>query len=152
MAILSWGKITLEFTESVGGEPKGGQSAVWKKIDTPKNGTTKIETTAGNDTEALEEGGGVVDSRSEQNKYTLEFELFVKKDVEPPFDDVDGVVAGEYAFRLTPEDESTKGYLVDRGQVKVLESFTSADGGIMKYQIKVLKPKTGKYLKRYKKK
>lgn len=152
MAQLSWGKMTLEFAESAGGEPKGGQSAVWKKIDTPKNGTTKIETTAGNVTEALEEGGGVVDSRTEQNKYQLEFDLFVKKDVEPPFTDVDGVIPGEFAFRLTPEDDSTKGYLIHRAQVSVQESYTSADGGLLHYVVKVLKPKEGTFIRHYKKK
>ena len=73
MAILNWGKCKLETTPSVNGAP--APSAQWKAIDTPKNGTTKIETTAGNEVEALEEGGGVVDVRTETNKYKLEFDL-----------------------------------------------------------------------------
>nr|DAM65273.1 MAG TPA: hypothetical protein [Caudoviricetes sp.] len=149
MSILNWGKCKLETTPSVNGAP--APSAQWKAIDTPKNGTTKIETTAGNEVEALEEGGGVVDVRTETNKYKLEFDLFVKKGVDPPFTDVDGVIAGEHAFRLTPEDEEAKGYLVDRATVSVTQSFTSTDGGLMHYVIKVLKPKTGAFLKPYKK-
>ena len=146
MATLNWGKMKLETTPSEGGEPKKPEA--WKKIDTPKNGTTKIGTTAGNETEALEEGGGVVDSRTEQSKYQLEFDLFVKKDVDPPFADVDGVIQGEHAFRLIPEDPTAKGYLIDRAHVAVTESYTSAEGGLMHYVIKVLKPKTGKFLKK----
>lgn len=146
MATLNWGKMKLETKPSEGGAPK--EHVEWKKIDTPKNGTTKIDTTEGNVTEALEEGGGVVDSRTEQSKYKLEFDLFVKKDVEPPFTDVDGVIQGEHAFRLIPEDPTAKGYLIDRAQVAVTESFTSAEGGLMHYVIKVLKPKEGEFLKK----
>jgi hypothetical protein len=146
MATLNWGKMKLETKPSEGGAPK--EHAEWKKIDTPKNGTTKIDTTEGNVTEALEEGGGVVDSRTEQSKYKLEFDLFVKKDVDPPFTDVDGVIQGEHAFRLIPEDPTAKGYLIDRAQVAVTESFTSAEGGLMHYVIKVLKPKEGEFLKK----
>lgn len=146
MATLNWGKMKLQTKPSEGGEPKN--SAEWKAIDTPKNGTTKIDTTEGNVTEALEEGGGVVDSRTEQSKYKLEFDLFVKKDTDPPFEDVDGVIQGEHAFRLIPEDPTAKGYIVDRAQVSVTESFTSAEGGLMHYVIKVLKPKEGKFLKK----
>lgn len=146
MATLNWGKMKLETKPSEGGAPK--EHTEWKKIDTPKNGTTKIDTTEGNVTEALEEGGGVVDSRTEQSKYKLEFDLFVKKDVDPPFTDVDGVIQGEHAFRLIPEDPTAKGYLIDRAQVAVTESYTSAEGGLMHYVIKVLKPKEGEFLKK----
>ena len=65
MATLNWGKMKLETTPSEGGEPKKPEA--WKKIDTPKNGTTKIETTAGNVTEALEEGSLIV----AQNKASI---------------------------------------------------------------------------------
>ena len=146
MATLNWGKMKLETKPSEGGAPK--EHTEWKKIDTPKNGTTKIDTTEGNVTEALEEGGGVVDSRTEQSKYKLEFDLFVKKDVDPPFTDVDGVIQGEHAFRLIPEDPTAKGYLIDRAKVAVTESYTSAEGGLMHYVIKVLKPKEGEFLKK----
>ena len=72
----------------------------------------------------------------------------MKKDVDPPFTDVDGVIQGEHAFRLIPEDPTAKGYLIDRAQVAVTESFTSAEGGLMHYVIKVLKPKEGEFLKK----
>ena len=62
MSILSWGKPTIETTPSTDGAP--GSSASWTTIDTPKDGTTQLTTTAGTETEAVEEGGDVVDSRS----------------------------------------------------------------------------------------
>lgn len=145
--ILSWGKFLLETTPSVGGAPAA--SAVWKAIDTPKDGTTKLNTTAGTTIEALEEGGGVVDSRTAANKYTFEFDLFVKKGVAAPFDDIDGVIAGEHCFRLTPEDPTATGFVIDRATIRVEQTFSSADGQILHYVVTALKPKTGKVVKPY---
>lgn len=147
MAILSWGKCLIETTTSTDGAP--GTSAVWTSIDTPKDGTTQLTTTAGTETEAVEEGGEVVDSRTGKNKYQLEFGLFVKKGVEAPWEDTDGVIAGEHAIRITPEDDTCKGLQLDRCTIRAEHSYTTADGTIIKYICKVLKPKSGKMLKFY---
>ena len=145
MAILSWGKCNIECADSVAGAPVG----VWKEIDTPKADTTKITPTAGTEVVATEEGGEVVDSRTGKNSYTFEFDLFVKKGVARPFDDNDGVIAGEYAFRITPEDESNEGVQIDRCSLRVEESYTTADGKILHYVAKCLKPAAGKIVKPY---
>ena len=145
MAILSWGKCKMEFATSVAGAPNGA----WKDIDTPKEDTTKITPTAGTEVTATEEGGEVVDSRTGKNSYTLEFDLFVKKGVARAFDDNDGVIAGEFAFRITPEDESNEGAQIDRCSLRVEESYTTADGKILHYVAKCLKPAAGKIVKPY---
>lgn len=145
MAILSWGKCKIEFAASVSGTPKGA----WKEIDTPKEDTTKITPTAGTEVTATEEGGEVVDSRTGKNSYTLEFDLFVKKGVARAFDDNDGVIAGEFAFRIIPEDESNEGAQIDRCSLRVEESYTTADGKILHYVAKCLKPAAGKIIKPY---
>lgn len=147
MAILSWGKCGIETTPSVDGAP--GTSAVWKQLDTPKEDTTKVTPTAGAEKTATEEGGEVVDVRYSKNSYTLEFDIFVKKGSQRPFEDVDGLISGEHCFRITPEDESCEGCLIDRSVVRCDESFTTADGKLLHYVAKVLKPKTGKQLKPY---
>ncbi len=147
MAGLSWGKPIIETTTVKDGEPEA--SASWKQIDTPKDGTTKLTPTAGTETEALEEGGEVVDSRSGKNKYQFEFDLFVKKGKERPWEDNDGVINGEHAFRLTPEDEVCEGIKIDRSSLRVEESYTTAEGIMLHYVAKVLKPKTGKMVKPY---
>ena len=87
MATISWGKALLETTTSKDGAPEG--TPTWKAIDTPKDGTTKLTATAGQEIEALEEGGEVVDSRRSKNKYQLEFDLFVKKGKERAWEDND---------------------------------------------------------------
>lgn len=147
MAILSWGKCTIETTPSIDGAP--GANAEWKAIDTPKEDTTKITPTAGTEVTATEEGGDVVDARYGKNTYTFEFDLFVKKGVERPFDDDDGIISGEQAFRVIPEDETCEGAQIDRSVLRVEESYTTADGKLLHYVAKCLKPKAGKTVKPY---
>ena len=147
MSVLSWGKGLLETTPSVDGAPSS--SPKWESIDTPKEGTLKLVPTAGQETTATEEGGEIVDSRTAKTTYQLEFDLFVKKGKARPFTDSDGVITGEHAFRYTPEDETTEGFLIDRSSVRVEENFTTADGKWLHYVARCLKPKTGKTVKEY---
>lgn len=147
MATLSWGKPRIETTAVTDGAPAA--SATWTAIDTPKDGTTQLTTTAGDEVEAIEEGGEVIDSRRGKNKYELAFDLFVKKGVDLPWEDTDGVIAGEHALRITPEDQTCKGIQIDRCTLRVEDSYTTADGILKHYVAKVLKPKTGKLVKEY---
>lgn len=147
MSVLSWGKPGIETTTSTNGAPAA--SATWTAIDTPKDTTTKLTPTAGTETEAVEEGGDVVDSRTGKNKYVFEFDHFVKKGKTRPWEDNDGIIAGEHAFRLTPEDEDCEGIQIDRCTLRVEESYTTADGIMLHYVAKVLKPATGKMVKSY---
>lgn len=147
MSLLSWGKPDIETTTSTDGAPAAPET--WKTIDTPKDTTTKLTPTAGTETEALEEGGDVVDSRTGKNKYQFEFDHFVKKGAQRPWDDADGIIEGEHAFRLTPEDADCEGIQIDRCTLRVEESYTTADGIMLHYVAKVLKPKTGKMVKPY---
>lgn len=147
MAILSWGKGLLETTTSKDGAPEG--TPTWKAIDTPKEGTLKLNASAGTEVTATEEGGEIVDSRIGKTTYSLEFDLFVKKGVERPWEDTDGIIIGEHAFRFTPEDDTTEGFLIDRSSVHCEESYTAADGKILHYVTKCMKPKSGKTVKPY---
>ena len=147
MALLSWGKPLITTTESSGGQP--ALSAEWTVIDTPKDGTTKLNPTAGTEQEAIEEGGEIVDSRTGKNKYTFEFDLFVKKGMTRPWNDVDGVIAGEHAIRVTPEDDTCEGIQIDRCTLRVEENYSTAEGILLHYVAKVLKPPTGKMVKPY---
>lgn len=147
MAILSWGKGLLETTTSTGGAPS--ENPTWAAIDTPKTDTLKLTATAGSETTAQEEGGDIVDSRNGKTTYQLEWDNFVKKGVDRPFEDTDGIIEGEHAFRYTPEDDTNEGFLIDRASVHVEESYSTADGKLLHYVAKCLKPKTGKTVKPY---
>lgn len=142
MAILSWGKCKIEHSVS-----NGMAGSKWAELDTPKENTTKLTPTAGTVQEAKEEGGAVVDSRIGKNSYEFEFDLFVKKGVTRPFDDDDGVITGEHAFRVTPEDTACEGILIDRSSLRVEERYSTEEGKMLHYVAKVLKPTTGKMVK-----
>lgn len=147
MAILSWGKCKIETTTSTDGAP--GELLNWTELDTPKKDTTKLTPTTGEEILALEEGGEVVDARYGKTTYQLEFDLFVKKGKERPFEDIDGLIAGEHAFRITPEDDTCEGIQIDRSVVRCEENYTTADGKMLHYVAKCLKPKTGNTVKPY---
>lgn len=149
MALLSWGKCAIETTASVDGAPN---EETWKGVDVPKDSTTKLTPTAGTETEALEEGGDLVDSRTGKNKYQFEFDHFVKKGKKRAWEDNDGLIEGEHAFRVTPEDEECEGIQIDRCTLRLEDSYSTADGILLHYVAKILKPKTGKMVKPYFKK
>lgn len=145
MAVLSWGKPRIQKCASVAGVPDGN----WVDLDTPKQDTTKLNTTAGQEVTANEEGGDVVDVRAGKNTYSLEFDQFVKKGVARDFEDEDGLVPGEFAIRLIPEDEATEGLLIERATIRVEENYSATDGKLRHVVVKAIKPAAGKTLKPY---
>lgn len=124
MAILSIGKPTIEIAEL----DKDGNKGPWIQIDTPKDGTTSLETSEGDSADYNEEGGALVDRYVKQSTYTLTLELFAKKGFSKPIPDKNGVVTKNYAIRLTPEDPECKGFIMHKCSVSCLDSFTVADG------------------------
>ncbi len=147
MAVLSWGKPKVEVTPSIGGAP--GSSAVWKAFPEIKENTAKLTPTKGTKTEAKQEGGETVDVRFSKNSFMFECEVFVKKGDVRPIEDEDGLIVDDYALRLTPEDEETEGFLIECATVSVEESWSSADGKLLKYNFDVKKPAAGKMVKPY---
>lgn len=145
MSVLSWGKCTLQTTSSESGAP----GSTWKDIDTPKEDTTKLTATAGTEKTATEEGGEIVDVLYGKNSYQLEFDIFVKKNGTRPFTSDDGLISGEHAFRVVPADEACEGIQIDRSVVRVEESYSTADGILLHYVAKALKPASGNTVKPY---
>ena len=145
MAVLAWNYGKFETVESEGGEPKAASQ--WTQIDVPKKDSLKVDPKEGETKEALDEQGNIVDSKTTPATYEILWEMFVKKGVEPPFNGEDGVIAGEHAFRFTPDDPACKGWRVDRATVSAAISFSTSEGTLYKYKAKVLKPKAGKAFK-----
>lgn len=145
MSVLSWGKPTVEFAVSDGSTTPSS----WTAFGAIVNGTTQLETTEGQLIEATEEGGNVVDSRREKNKYRLSLELFVTKGGTKPIADVDGLITQNYAVRLTPEDPECPGFMIPKANVSVVETYTSADGMRWRYIFDAIKPSTGALLQPY---
>lgn len=142
---ISWGKCIIEYATSTNGAP--AQNAEWKALETPKENTTKLSTTAGEKKEAKEEGGGVIDRRKAKNTYTLEFDLFYKKTTTPPFEHDDGIVPGNFAFRVTPEDETCIGIQIDNSIVSVEDSYSTEYGILIHVVVDCLKPSRGNTVK-----
>jgi hypothetical protein len=99
-----------------------------------------LDVTEGELIEATEEGGGVVDARRKANKYVFVLELFVKKGDTRPIPDTNGIIADNYAVRLTPEDAECEGFLLDKTNVTVSERWTAAEGKILRYTFDAIKP------------
>ena len=148
MAVLSWGKPKVEIAPYVNGALPSTPS--WSPLAEIQQGTAQLKTEQGEKTEALEEGGGVVDVRYGASRYTFTCSLFIKKGDTKPIADVDGVVTNNYALRLTPEDPAAEGFELVKCSVNVQETWTSADGGLWVYTFSALKPASGTALIRYK--
>ncbi len=145
MSVLSWGLCTIKHATSLNGAPVGNFTA----IPVPKEDTTQLTPTAGNEVNATQEGGDLVDSRTGKTTYVLTFDLFVKKGEQAPFSDSDGVVSGEHAFKVIPEDEGCFGLKIDRATLRVDVVYASADGILLRHTAKCLKPATGNTVKLY---
>lgn len=145
MATLSWGKPKIEFGTSVA----GAAATAWTAFDTPVEDSSEMNTTEGDVIEAKEEGGEIVDSKKKASKYDFSFQLFVKKGDDRPIDDTNGVIAGDYSVRLTPEDDETEGFVMDCCSVSVIETWKSSEGKRLRYTFTGKKPATGKICKPY---
>lgn len=147
MAQLSWGKPTIEFGKC---SADGAVPTTWTKLSyDPVENSTKLTPTKGEKKEAKVEGGENEAVKYAKNTYVFEFEVRAAKGRTKPIADSDGVVDGEYAVRLTPEDPTVEGILIDRATVSVEETFDTAEGKKWKYTFDVLKPTSGNQVKPY---
>lgn len=147
MSVISWGKPKIEVAPFVDGVLPA--TPTWSEFPTSKEGSSQLTTTKGNKQEAKGEGGELVDVRYSHNSYSLVTEVFVKVGDTRPIQDADGVVAVNYAVRLTPEDETAEGFVLDKTKVSVEETWNSTDGKLLKYTFDALKPTTGLMCKPY---
>lgn len=147
MSILSWGKPKIEVVAHVAGVIPAVPT--WIVFPVVVEKTAQLATTKGTKSEALAEGGEVIDTRYQKNKYSFTAELFVKKGDSKPIPDSDGLIITNYAVRLTPEDETLEGWLMEAAAVSVEETWTSENGKRWKYTFDAVKPATGNLLKPY---
>lgn len=140
MAVLSWGKPTVEFIETDETTGLAPAEGTWNKFGEIKEDSSSLEVTEGELIEATEEGGNVVDARRKANKYKFSLDLFVKKGDTRPIPDINGIIARNYAVRLTPEDAECEGFLLDKCNVTVSERWTAAEGKMLHYTFDGIKP------------
>lgn len=136
--ILSWGKPTIKIapiTNNVIGE--------WVTLSTPVENSTKLTPTKGAKMEAKIEGGANEAVKYKRNTYALEFEIRQMDDRVKPLADLDGVIDGEYAVRIIPENVAAIGKEIHRANVSCEDSWDSENGAKWKYTFDVLEPTDG---------
>lgn len=131
---LAWGQPTIKYCKSVNGAPEG---TTWKDMPTPKEDTTKLEPKSGKELKV--EGGDVI---AVQSNAELSFELFVLSLKDIPFNDVDGYVEEQYAFKVLPENPKAMGILIEASRVRLEKTYTASEGIICKVIVSPSKPKT----------
>lgn len=134
MAVIGWGKPGIFVKNLDTSDEK------WTKLDTPKEDSTELTPTKGDVLEATEEGGGTVDKKTKKSTYELAYQLFVKKGVKQPFDTIDGIIDGNYAVAVQPEDPAIPGVYLGKTTIVAEEAQTSADGGVVTYTHSALIP------------
>ena len=145
MSIISWRKPKIEIGK-LGAD--GELPTVWTEVDIPVENSTKITPAKGEKKEFKEEGGGVIDVFYKANNYVIEFELYAKNGKSKPVVDVDGVIDGEYAIRITPENTAMPGKMADRVKLSCEDTLASVgDGERWKYTADVLTPASGNKIK-----
>ena len=130
MSVLSTGKPTIEIAKL----DEYDNIGTWTEVETPKDGTTSLETSKGEETEYRQEGKGLVDKEVGDSSYNFVFDLFVKKGFKKPIEDINGVIVDNYAVRLSPKDKKAMGFIVYKCQVSALDTYSTADGMICRYE------------------
>ena len=130
MSVLSTGKPTIEIAKL----DEFDNIGTWFEVDTPKDGTTSLDTSKGEETEYRQEGKGIVDKEVGDSTYNFVFDLFVKKGFKKPIEDVNGVIVDNYAVRLSPKDKKATGFIIYKAQVSCLSTYSTADGMICRYE------------------
>lgn len=133
MSVLSWGKPKL-FAKNL--DKPDSKWIIWP---TPVEDSTELTTTKGDKTEAKIEGGENEDVRYGKNTYALAFNVRSAKGRKKPVADSDGVIEGNWAFVLQPEDPTTQGFVMRKSTMSVEDSWTAADGGVWAYSVDALK-------------
>lgn len=139
---IAWGKPKIWVAPLVSGTP-----GEWEELPTPAEGTTTLTPTKGDKKEAKIEGGENEAVKYNRNTYLLEFSIRLGKGREKPFDDVDGVISGEYAIMVQPEDPTVEGIKIDKCVMSLEDSYSVEEGIMLKYAADVLKPTSGNQVK-----
>ena len=132
MAVLAWGKPRI-FVKKLGG---GGS---WIELPTPVEGSTQLSTTKGNKNEAKIEGGENEDVKYNRNTYALALNIRAVEGRAMPIIADDGVIGGQYAVVLQPENPASQGFAFLKSAASVEDTFTTADGGVWNYTFDALK-------------
>lgn len=140
MATVSWGAPSLEFIKLEKPTDKP-DTADWSTMSKYKKiegsvllqDSTTLNTTEGNTRELYNEFEELVDSKKSPSSYVLTTSVIKKKGesiVKEAFSPKNGIVDGNWAMRLTPEDPTTTGILMRKCTITTSKSWSTQQGGL----------------------
>lgn len=132
---IGWGKCSIIVRDIDGG-------GNWIKVATPKEDTTSLETTAGDELTADIEGGDFEDIKFGPSSYELSFSIRTNTERKKPLTDVNGVISNHVAVFVQPENSACPGVYIPYSMGHVEESFDTTDGGMWTYTFKALPSET----------
>lgn len=134
MAQIGWGRprpVVRNRTQDTG----------WRELPTPADGTFELATEKGDKLEAKLEGGAYEDVQYKGNTNTITFDIRVNKNRKKPFDDNNGIIAGDWEFYSQPEDPTVPaGLHATIARISCEVKSTSADGTTYTYTVEPLQP------------
>lgn len=118
---LDWGKCKIVLDKDTENEIV---------IEDVVDGSTSLQTTQGDKTEAKIEGGEVIATRYQRNKYALQFQEYGQ----PSIDSQDGVVSGIHSVTLINCDEAVEFEVFTiKAVINVQPNWTSQYGTVTQY-------------------
>lgn len=133
--VLSWGKCSVTATPISG---TGYNSTAPIIFDTIVEGSTSMEPSQGDKTEAKIEGGAVEAAKYGANGYTLSFQERIGSEDSLKLTNHNGVVNGEFKVTIVPENSAAKTVRINKASANVQLSYSSADGLIATYSFTAL--------------
>lgn len=137
---ITWGKPKIEFAKTVA---EGTEPTSFETMPTQQEGTVVLSTTVATPDELFGEGHELVARRAKRPTYVLVMDVFIEAGGERPIEAVDGVIADNYAVKLTPEDDTLDGFIFKSSQVDAEETWSSAEGTKVRYTFTAMKPTVG---------
>lgn len=137
---ITWGKPTIEFAKTVTG---GTEPASFETMPTQQEGTVVLSTTVPTADELFGEGHELVARRAKRPTYVLVMNVFIEAGDVRPIETDEGIISDNYAVKLTPEDDTLDGFIFKSSQVDAEETWSSAEGTIIRYTFTALKPELG---------
>ena len=129
---LDWGKVKVVIDNNK------SESAI--TIEDVVEGSTSLQTTQGEKTEAKIEGGEVIATRYQRNKYSLQFQEYGQ----PSIEDLDGVVPGIHSVTLINCDSGEdKEVFTIQAVINVQPVYTSQYGTVTQYTCDAVRQQGG---------
>ena len=150
MATVSWGAPTLEFmklSSSVKVPPTGswtGQNGYFQiKGEVLLEDSSQLNTTEGETKSLRNEKGEDVDRKQMPASYQFQTSVIKKKGeslVQNGLSPVNGVVAGDWAMRLIPEDPATTGFIFRKCSIGTSKGWSADQGALDNLTVNGLVP------------